>query len=138
MLNVPKVKVDNHSSGLQNKLTSITKNLPVYCTKQLSEQDVPLNLFSFHVSSNWKIAGCIYEALDCIKTMADCIGMYLNKNLRKKIVPRERREWQGRSLLGEEIFVYRIKNTLCRRCFNSINTGRLHRNGYIDVAEKWS
>jgi hypothetical protein len=54
------------------------------------------------------------------------------------MVPRERREWQGRSLLGEEIFVYRIKNTLCRRCFNSINTGRLHRNGYIDVSEKWS
>ncbi len=90
------------------------------------------------MSSNWKIAGCIYEALECIKNMAECIGMYPNKNQRKKIVTRERREWQGRSLLGEEIFVYRIKNTLCRRCFNSINTGRLHRNGYIDVSEKWS
>ena len=66
-------------------------------------------MFSFHVSSNWKIAGFIYEALECIKTMAECIGMYLNKNLRKKIALRERREWQGRVLLGEEIIVSGIK-----------------------------
>jgi hypothetical protein len=75
----------------------------------VSEQDVPLNLFSFHVSSNWKIAGCIYEALECIKTMAECIGMYLNKNLRKKIVPRERREWQRRDFPGDGIIVSGIK-----------------------------
>ena len=35
--------------------------------------------------------------------------MYLNKKQRKKIVPRERREWQGRVLLGEEIIVSGIK-----------------------------
>ncbi len=61
------------------------------------------------MSSNWKIAGCIYEALECIKTMAECIGMYLNKNLRKKIVPRERREWQGIDFPGDEIIVSGIK-----------------------------
>ncbi len=35
--------------------------------------------------------------------------MYLNKNLRKKIVPRERREWQGRVFFGDEIIVSGIK-----------------------------
>jgi hypothetical protein len=92
--------------------------------------------FSFHVSSNWKIAGCIYEALECIKTMAECIGMYLNKNLRKKNVPRERRERQGRDFLGDEIIVSGIKILIVVVALIVELLEDLYCNGYIDAVGK--